>query len=197
VPTIPDVGFSPLMLGAADDTVKLTPLLDTPPTVTMTFPVVAPLGTAATMLLVLQLVGVAVIPLNLTVFVPCVAPKFAPEIVTDVPTIPDVGFSPLMLGAADDTVKLTPLLDTPPTVTTTFPVVAPLGTAATMLLVLQLVGVAVIPLNLIVFVPCVAPKFAPEIVTDVPTIPDVGFSPVMLATGAALLTVTLTAALTP
>src|ERR1700704_589125 len=91
------------------------------------------------------------------------------------------------------TVKLTPLLDNPPTVTTTFPVVAPLGTAATMLLVLQLVGVAVIPLNLIVFVPCVAPKFAPEIVTDVPTIPDVGFSPVMLATGAALLTVTLTA----
>jgi hypothetical protein len=38
-----------------------------------------------------QLVGVAVVPLNRTVLVPCVAPKFAPLIVTAVPTIPDVG----------------------------------------------------------------------------------------------------------
>jgi hypothetical protein len=79
------------------------------------------------------------------------------------------------------TVKLTPLLATPPTVTTTFPVVAPAGTAATMLAALQLVAVAVTPLNLTVLVPCVAPKFAPAIVTGVPTIPDVGFKLVMLA----------------
>ena len=73
-----------------DVTVKLDPLLATPPTVTTTFPVVAPVGTLATMLVALQLVGLAVVPLNVTVLVPCVAAKFAPVIVTAVPTGPDV-----------------------------------------------------------------------------------------------------------
>src|SRR5437660_6650605 len=109
--------------------------------------VLAPLGTGATMLVAPQLVGVAAVPLNFTVLVPCVAPQFAPVIVTDVPTNPDVGFRLVMLGAGTVTVKLTPLLATPPTVTTTFPVVAPVGTGTTMLVALQLVGVAVIPLN--------------------------------------------------
>jgi hypothetical protein len=49
-------------------------------------------------LLALQLVGTAVIPLNLTVLVPCVAPKFVPVIVTEEPTKPDVGFRLVMLG---------------------------------------------------------------------------------------------------
>ena len=79
-------------------TVKVTPLLATPPTVTATLPVVAPLGTGATMLVALQLVGVAAVPLNFTALVPCVAPKFAPVIVTDVPTSADVGFRLVMLG---------------------------------------------------------------------------------------------------
>src|SRR6266849_5150278 len=165
------------MLGA---TVKLTPLLATPPTVTTTFPVVAPAGTGATMLVALQLDGVANVPLNVTVLVPWVVPKFVPVIVTDVPTVPDVGFRFVMLGADDVTVKLDPLLATPPTVTTTFPVVAPLGTGATMLVPLQLVGVANVPLNVTVLVPWVVPKFVPVIVTDVPTAPDVGFRFVML-----------------
>src|SRR5262245_44293138 len=63
-------------------TVKVTPLLATPPTVTTALPVVAPLGTGATIVPVLQLVGVAVVPLNRTVLEPCVAPKLAPVIVT-------------------------------------------------------------------------------------------------------------------
>ena len=87
------------MLGAGDVTVKLTPLLATPPTVTTTFPVVAPLGTGAAMLVALQLVGVANVPLNVTVLLPWVVPKFVPVIVTDVPTTPDVGFKFVMLGA--------------------------------------------------------------------------------------------------
>jgi hypothetical protein len=163
--------------------VKLTPLLATPPTVTTTFPVVVPVGTGAMMLVAFQLVAVAVVPLNFTVLVPCVAPKFAPLIVTDVPTAPDVGFRLVMLGAAAGTVKLTPLLATPPAVTTTLPVVAPAGTDAAILVALQLVAVAVVPLNFTVLVPCVAPKFAPLIVTDVPTAPDVGFRLVMLGVG--------------
>jgi hypothetical protein len=51
-------------------TTKLTPLLATPDTVTTTFPLVAPLGTVVAMEVVLQLVVVAVVPLNFTVLVP-------------------------------------------------------------------------------------------------------------------------------
>jgi hypothetical protein len=70
------------MLGAAT-TVKLLPLLFTPETLTTTFPVVAPSGTTATMLVALQLVMlVAVVALNFTVLLPCVDPKPLPAIVT-------------------------------------------------------------------------------------------------------------------
>jgi len=79
-------------------TAKLTPLLATPPTAMTTFPVVAAAGTGTTMLGALQLDGVAAVPLNFTVLVPCVAPKFAPLMVTDVPATPDAGFRLVMLG---------------------------------------------------------------------------------------------------
>jgi hypothetical protein len=194
-PTSPDVGFKLVMLGPGTVTVKLTPLLATPPTVTTTFPVVAPAGTGTTMLVVLQLVGTAPTPLNATVLVPCIAPKFAPVIVTDAPTSPDAGFRLVILGAGTVTVKLTPLLATPPTVTTTFPVVAPAGTDATMLVALQLVGTAVVPLNFTVLVPCIAPKFAPVIVTEAPTSPELGFKLVMLGTVRAAFTVRVAALL--
>src|SRR5258708_2479314 len=132
----------------AEETVKVTPLVATPPTVTMTLPVVAPAGTGATMLVALQLVGGAVVPLNFTVLEPCVAPKLAPAMVTEVPTGPDVGFRLTMLGVvAVATVKVMPLLALPPTVTTTLPVVAPVGTGATMVVAFQLVGVALVPLK--------------------------------------------------
>src|SRR6267154_2133798 len=165
---------------ATGGVVNRTPLLEARDTVSTTFPVVAPLGTGTTTLVALQLVGEATVPLNVTMLVPCPAPKFVPVIVTDVPTAPDVGFRFVMLGEGLGTMKLTALLATPPTVTTMFPVVAPLGTGTTMLVALQLVGVAVVPLNLTVLVPCVAPKFVPVIVTDVPTAPDVGLTLVML-----------------
>jgi len=195
-PTNPDVGLRLLMLGGGRVTVKLTLLLGTPPTVTTTLPVVAPAGTDVTILVALQLVGVAAVPLKLTLLVPWVAPKFAPETVTEVPTNPDVGLKLLMLGGGVVvTVKVTPLLATPPTVTTTLPVVALAGTVVTMLVALQLVGVAAVPLNFTVLLPCVAPKFAPEIVTDDPTNPAGGFRLLMLGAGAALLTVTDTPAL--
>jgi hypothetical protein len=184
LPTNPDAGFRLVRLGAGVVTVKLTPLLATPPTVTTTFPVVAPAGTVTPMLVVLQLVAAAAVPLNFTVLVPCVAPKFAPLIVTALPTNPDVGFRLVMFGPAAVTAKVTPLLAAPPTVTTTFPVVAPAGTVTPMLVALQLVGVAAVPLNCTVLVPCVVPKFAPLIVTGLPANPDAGFRLVMLGAGA-------------
>ena len=181
VPTGPDVTLRLPMLGAAVVTVNITPLLATPPTVTTTFPVVAPLGTGTTITVALQLVGTPAVPLNVTVLVPCVAPKFVPVIVTDVPTGPDVTLRLPMFGAVVVTVNITPLLATPPTVTTTFPVVAPLGTGTTITVALQLVGTPAVPLNVTVLVPCVAPKFVPVIVTEVPTGPDVALRPAILA----------------
>jgi hypothetical protein len=79
--------------------VKFTPLLATPPTVTTTFPVVAPVGTATTMVVAFQVLAVpAGVPLNVTVLVPCGLPKFVPVMVTAVFTCPDVGFRLVMLG---------------------------------------------------------------------------------------------------
>jgi hypothetical protein len=112
--------------------------------------------------------------LNVTVLVPCVVPKLVPVIVTDVPIGPEVGVRLVILGAGIVTVNATPLLACPPTMTTTFPVIAPAGTGTVMLVALQFVGVAVVPLNVTVLVPCVVPKLVPVIVTDVPTGPEVG-----------------------
>src|SRR5829696_5818270 len=72
-------------------TPKVTPLLAMPPTVTTTGPVAAPAGTGATILVLVQLVGVAVMPLNVTVLLPCVAPKVEPFIVTLVAIGPAAG----------------------------------------------------------------------------------------------------------
>jgi hypothetical protein len=58
-----------LTLGMVE-TVNVTPLLASPFTVTTTFPVVAPLGTGATIEVALQLVGVAAVPLKVTVLLP-------------------------------------------------------------------------------------------------------------------------------
>src|SRR5438445_4420634 len=126
------------MLGVGK-TVNATPLLATPLTVTTTLPVVAPAGTGTTMLVADQLVGVAVVPLNFTVLVPCVAPKLVPVMVMDAPTAPLVGASEVMLGVGNR-VNGSPLLATPPTVTTTLPGVAPAGTGAAMLVAYLVVG---------------------------------------------------------
>jgi hypothetical protein len=182
-PTNPDAGFRLVMLGAGTLTVKLTPLLATPPTVTRTLPVVAPAGTGAVILVVLQLVGDAAVPLKVTMLVPWVAPKLAPVIVTLAPTNPDAGLRLVMLGAGTLTAKLTPLLGAPPTVTRMLPVVAPVGTDTAIVDVLQFVGDAAVPLKVMVLVPCVAPKLAPVIETLVPTNPDEGFRLVMVGAG--------------
>jgi hypothetical protein len=170
VATGPLVGDRVVMLGGTV-TVKVTPLLARPPTVTTTLPVVAPDGTGTTMLVFDQLVGVAVVPLKVIVLVPFVEPKFVPVTVTDVPTGPLVGKRLVSVGAGRVTVKVSALLATPPTVTTTLPVVAPIGAGTVILVADQLVGVAVVPLNFTVLVLWVAPKFVPVMVTGAPTTP--------------------------
>lgn len=129
------------------------------------------------MLVALQLVGVADVPLNITVLLPCVGPKFVPVMVTEVPTGPLDGLKLLSTGL-EVTVKVSWLLPTVPTTTYTrsFPIGVPVGTGTEMLVALQLVGVVAGPLmNMTLLVLCVAPKFVPVIVTRVPAGPEVGF----------------------
>jgi hypothetical protein len=92
---------------------------------------------------------VAKTPLKETVPLPWGEPKLLPEIVTAVPIVPVVTERLVMLGAGT-IVKAAPLLLTPLAKTTTFPFVAPVGTVAAMLVALQVVTVAVVPLNLTV-----------------------------------------------
>jgi hypothetical protein len=75
---------------------KLTALLSTPGSVSITLPVVAPLGTGTTTRVVLQLVGIPAVPLNATV--PTAVPKFVPVIVTTVPTVPAAGLKLVIFG---------------------------------------------------------------------------------------------------
>ena len=138
--------------------VKFTPLLAKPPTVTTMLPAVAPLGTGTEIVVLVQFVGVAVVPLKLTVLLPCEPPKFVPVMFTEVPAGPDVGDTLLMPGV---TVKPNPFVEIPPTITTTLPVVAPAGTGTVMLPLLQFVGAPVVPLKLTVLLPCVAPNPVP------------------------------------
>jgi hypothetical protein len=82
----------PQAAGVPELTVKFTPALVVPPAITTTFPVDAPVGTFTTMLVALQAMGVAAVPLKVTeLFESGDAPKPVPVIVTAAPTIPEVG----------------------------------------------------------------------------------------------------------
>jgi hypothetical protein len=104
-PAAAEVGDRLLIVGVAT-TVNENPELVSPFTVTTTLPVVAPAGTETTIDVALQLVGVAAMPLNVTVLVPVlvtwVAPKFVPVIVTVAPTTPDVGDRLVIPGIGRD-----------------------------------------------------------------------------------------------
>jgi len=145
-----------LVIVGVETTVKGFPVLSTPLACTITFPVVAAAGTVVLMLVALQFpeVTVALTPLNLTVLLPWDEPKFDPAIVTGTPTAPEDGVSVVMLGAAT-TVKELPALETPDTVTTILPLVAPVGTVVMIDVDAQfpVATVAVVPLNFSVLVP--------------------------------------------
>ena len=126
-------------------TTKIGPDAVAPPgTVTTTDPVVAPVGTVATMLVFVQLE--ILVPRPLKVTPPITLPKFTPVMVTLAPALPVLGLRPLTEGP---TTNFTPLLcSEPAVVTVTFPVVAELGTLATILVSDQLEMEAVWPLKL-------------------------------------------------
>jgi len=151
-PTQPELGERPVIPGVGS-TVKPRPLLATPFTVTITFPVVALAGTFATMDVALQpAIVIAATPLKVTELASWLDPKFVPMIVTGVPTAPEPGERPVMLGVGS-TVKPAPLLATPLTVTTTFPVVANAGTGTLIEVAVQFVGAPTTPLKVTVLPP--------------------------------------------
>jgi hypothetical protein len=154
-----------VMLGEV--TVKLIELLQALPTVTG--PVVAPAGTGTLISVEVELVGAPVTPLKSTN-----PPRLVPEIDTDVPTRPDIGEISDMFAGATLKAIANGSLATPPTVTTIVPVVVPSGTVVTILVAPQLETVAKNPSKVTVLVPWLEPKFAPEIVTGVPTLAQSG-----------------------
>jgi len=157
-------------------TVKVMLLLETLFTLTTTEPVVAKLGTGATIVVGFQLVGFVAVALKVTVLFCALLPKPLPLIVTKVLVDPEVGERLEMMGV---TVNVTPLLAFPATVTLTGPVVAAFGTGAVILVLLQFVGEEAEPLNVAVLEPWVAPKFEPVIVIEVDTGPEVCDKPVI------------------
>lgn len=135
-------------------------------------PVVAPAGTRHTICVLDQLVNeVAVVPLNITLDVPCDEPKLAPVIVTDAPTEPLEGEMPEIFGdpGAPGFVftNVTELLLCEETETvTSLMVEAALGTEHTICVLLQLIMSAETPLKYTCAAVC--PKFIPVMVIDVP-----------------------------
>lgn len=99
-----------------------------------------------------QPVTVAFVPLKLTEPDPWIDPKLFPAIITEAPITPDAGERLVMLGV-ETTVKIDPLLFTPLTYTSTFPVVAPGGTITVMLVAFQFITAAFPPLNVAVLLP--------------------------------------------
>jgi hypothetical protein len=108
--------------------------------------------------------------------------KLVPIIATLAPTTAADGERLEMLGGGV-TVKVTPVLDCPATVTTTGPVVAVPGTTAFIEVELQVEMVALSPLN--VTLPCTLPKLLPSILTCEPTAPELGVREEILGGGAA------------
>jgi hypothetical protein len=82
----------------------------------------------------------------------------------------------LVMAGPGTTVKGRELLATPPTFTTTFPVVAPDGTVVMISFELQYEGVDTFPLNVTVLDPCELPKLPPVMSILAPTEPVDGES---------------------
>jgi hypothetical protein len=186
VPCTPLVGLIEVSVGAPAFTVNVTPLLFSPPDVTVTVspPVDALAATWNVAVICVALTTTALLtvtPLPLT-FTVEPAPKFVPVSVTGtlVPCTPLLGLTEVSVGAPAFTVNVTPLLFSPPDVTVT--VSAPVAALAAIwnvavicvaLTTTTLLTVTPLPLT---FTVEPAPKFVPVSVTGtlVPCTPLVG-----------------------
>jgi hypothetical protein len=145
VPAGPEVGVNEVTVGVRV-TVKSAGLVPVPlEVVTVTRPVVAPVGTVAVICVGELTVNGALVPLKRTVIVPL---KPVPLMITADPTGPFVGVNVEIVGAPGVIVKSVALVAVPFAVTTVMrPVVAPAGTVAVMREELLTVNVASSPLK--------------------------------------------------
>jgi len=110
--------------------------------VTAILPLVAPEGTPAVILVALLMVKFAATPLNVT---DLAWRKAVPLMITRVPARPELGEKLVIVG---NTLKFVALVAVPSgVVTAIFPVVAPEGTVAVILVTLLMVKFAATPLN--------------------------------------------------
>lgn len=144
VPTAPLRGVNPVIVGISS-TVKFEPLVIVTPFTAMEIgPVNALAGTVVVMVVAVDEFTVANIPLNVT---EGVVLKFVPVRVTIAPSEPLDGLKPVKVGVAKTTKLAVLTMVTPLTVTEIFPDVAPAGTVAVILLVVEAVTTAVVLLN--------------------------------------------------
>ena len=95
--------------------------------------------------------------------------KLVPVIVTTAPTAPLAGLKFVIVGVGNTTKSVTLVPVTPPTLTEIFPVVAPAGTTAVILVVDEAETVAVTPLNLTTLLTGALLKLEPVITMEAPT----------------------------
>src|SRR5437762_3709878 len=141
-----------------------------------------PLGTGATIAVVVALVGSVRLPVKDTKLLGSEGSNCDPLIVTGVPAVPTVGENPEMIGPPLFAVTTNGVLlvaDPDGVVTLIGPVVAPVGTVVTICVAVALCTTAAVPLNATLFWLAVALKPPPEIVTVVPTGPVNGMNPLM------------------
>src|SRR5258708_1524871 len=152
-----------------------------PDHITATLPVVAPTGTLVVIDVLLVPLGFAMarqpeqppVGKKKTSQNPAPPPtvlgsRFVPVIVIGVPMGPEPGDT-LAIAGAGIIVTVQPLLLNPPTVTITFPVVAPRGTSAYMpVAVHDSMMVTGVPLKVMVLLPWVAPKPVPWMMSSPP-----------------------------
>ncbi len=170
-------GVMSVMVGVGN-TVKLAVVVSvTPFTVTEIGPVIASAGTSALILVVVDAVMLAVIPLNDTVFSASGVLKFVPVIVTIAPTAAPVGLKLLIVGLGKTIKLVAEGRVTPLVVNVILPVVAPGGTLVVRDVVVAESVIAVVLLNLIMLSAVVGPKFEPLIVTTAPIAPLPGVKP--------------------
>lgn len=146
----PTVGEILVMLGGGGKTVKEIWFAAIVFTVTMRLPVVAPVGTGTVIEPPAQVVGVALVPLNVTALV--IVPNPAPLIVTEAPIGAEPGDTPVTTGM---TTNVCVLLELPLTTTamSAFPAARLLGTGTTIVVSPQDKGVAKTPPKVTVLAP--------------------------------------------
>ncbi len=193
--TAPLPGLKPESVGV-DITIKGVALVRVVPFMVMEIgPVAAPTGTVVVNVVEVDAVTTAGVPLKVILLSAGAVLKFVPDMVTVVPSTPDAGVNPVSVGSGA-TVKLVPVVTVIPLVVTLIgPVVAPAGTLVTILVEVDDVTVATVPLNMTTLLPGKVLKLFPVIVTCVFTAPLSGLKLVIVGVGStvkldALVTVT-------